>query len=227
MTSQPLILLVEDEAEIRRFVRSALEAEGYRVHESQQCERALIDAASRRPELVLLDLGLPDADGMVFLRRFRAWSQAPVIVLSARSDEPAKVGALDLGADDYLSKPFGVAELLARVRAALRRGKTGEHGSIVRFGEVLVDMGRRSVEKGGMPVHLTLMEYRLLELLARNAGALLSHRRLLQELWGPNALDNPHYLRVYMGRLRHKLEEQPARPRHLLTESGAGYRLVL
>lgn len=227
MSSQPLILVVEDEAGIRRFVRSALEAEAYRVHEAEQCARGLLDAAARRPELVLLDLGLPDADGMVFLREFRAWSQAPVIVLSARKEEAAKVSALDLGADDYLTKPFGVAELLARVRAALRRRKTGEHGSVLRFGEVVLDMGKRSVEKAGAPVHLTLMEYRLLELLARNAGSLLTHRRLLQELWGPNALDNPHYLRVYMGRLRHKLEDQPARPRHLLTESGAGYRLVL
>ena len=227
MTSQPLILVVEDEAGIRCFVRSALEAEAYRVHEAEQCARGLLDAAARRPDLVLLDLGLPDADGMVFLREFRAWSQAPVIVLSARKEEAAKVSALDLGADDYLTKPFGVAELLARVRAALRRRKTGEHGSVLRFGEVVLDMGKRSVEKAGAPVHLTLMEYRLLELLARNAGGLLTHRRLLQELWGPNALDNPHYLRVYMGRLRHKLEDQPARPRHLLTESGAGYRLVL
>jgi two-component system KDP operon response regulator KdpE len=226
MTSQPLILLVEDEAEIRRFVRSALQAEGYRVHESQQCARALTDAAARRPDLVLLDLGLPDADGMVFLGGFRAWSHAPVVVLSARQDEAAKVSALDLGADDYLTKPFGVAELLARVRAALRRRKTGEHGSVVRFGDVVVDMGRRLVRKGEATVHLTLMEYRLLELLAQNAGALLTHRRLLQELWGPHALDNEHYVRVYMGRLRHKLEDLPARPRHLLTESGAGYRLV-
>ena len=227
MKNQPLILLVEDEAEIRRFVRSALEAEGYRVHESEQCARGLTDAAARRPDLVLLDLGLPDADGMVFLREFRAWSHAPVIVLSARKDEAAKVSALDRGADDYLTKPFGVAELLARIRAALRRRKTGEHGSVVRFGEVVVDMGKQSVQKGGATVHLPPMEYRLLELLAQNAGALLTHRRLLQELWGPNALDNEHYVRVYMGRLRHKLEDQPARPRHLLTESGAGYRLVL
>ncbi len=227
MKTQHLILLLEDETEIRRFVRSALEAEGYRVHESPDCARGLIDAASRRPDLVLLDLGLPDADGMEFLRRFRGWSQAPVIVLSARSDETAKVAALDLGADDYLSKPFGVAELLARVRAALRRRVTGEQGSTLSFGDVVIDMGRQSVHRAGSAVHLTPMEYRLLELLARNAGALLTHRQLLREVWGPNALGNEHYLRVYMGRLRHKLEQQPARPRHLLTESGAGYRLVV
>lgn len=226
MKPQPLILLVEDEPEIRGFVRSALQAEGYRVHEAQQCARALIDAAARHPELVLLDLGLPDADGTQFLRRFRAWSQAPVIVLSARNDEGAKVGALDLGADDYLTKPFGVAELLARVRAALRRRGTTDEGTTLRFGDVVIDLARQSVARQGVPVRLTPVEYRLLEVLARNAGALLTHRRLLREVWGPHAVESPHYVRVYMGRLRHKLEPEPARPRHLLTESGAGYRLL-
>lgn len=226
MHSHPLILLVEDEQEIRRFVRSALEAEGYRVHESEQCARGLTDAAARRPELVLLDLGLPDADGMVFLRTLRAWSQMPVIVLSARRDEKAKVAALDLGADDYLTKPFGVAELLARVRAALRRHGTADQGSTMQFGDVSIDMVRQSVTKGGVPVRLTTLEYRLLALLARHPGALLTHRQLLLQVWGPNALDSEHYVRVYMGRLRHKLEDEPARPRHLLTESGAGYRLL-
>jgi two-component system KDP operon response regulator KdpE len=227
MKIQQLILLVEDDAEIRHFVRVALEAAGYRVHEASECRRGLVDAAARRPDLVLLDLGLPDADGMEFLRGLRAWSPAPVIVLSARNDEGAKVAALDLGADDYLTKPFSVNELLARVRAALRRRSTTEQGSVLQFGEIVVDMSKQSVLRQGVPVKLTAIEYRLLELLARNAGALLTHRRILQEVWGPNALDSQHYVRVYMGRLRHKLEHEPARPRHLLTESGAGYRLVL
>lgn len=226
MKSHQLIILVEDDAEIRHFVRVALEAAGYRVQEASECRRGLVDAAARRPDLVLLDLGLPDADGMEFLRGFRAWSPAPVIVLSARNDEGAKVAALDLGADDYLTKPFSVNELLARVRAALRRRSITEQGSVLQFGEIVVDMGKQSVLRQGVPVRLTAIEYRLLELLARNAGALLTHRRILQEVWGPNALDSQHYVRVYMGRLRHKLEHEPARPRHLLTESGAGYRLV-
>ena len=220
------ILIIEDEAEIRRLVRTTLEGEGHRVVEAQTVARALIDAAARKPDLVLLDLGLPDGDGVDFLSEFRGWSKAPVIVLSARTDELVKVRALDLGADDYLTKPFGVAELLARVRVALRRGASPDASPVVRFGDVTINMNRRAVDKAGEPVHLTAVEFRLLCALARHPGAVQTHRQLLREVWGPNAVEHGHYLRIYMGRLRHRLEDDPARPRHLLTETGVGYRFL-
>ena len=224
----PVILLVEDEKEIRRFVRMALETEGCRVIEAEGCKRGLIEAGTRKPELLILDLGLPDGDGVEFIRDLRGWSSMPVIVLSARSQEADKIQALDAGADDYLTKPFGVGELLARVRAALRRlshaGDTG--GTLVKFGEVSVDLVRRVVEKAGQPVHLTPIEYRLLALLINNTGKVLTHRQILREVWGPTYVESSHYLRVYMGHLRQKLEDDPTRPRYIITETGVGYRFV-
>jgi two-component system KDP operon response regulator KdpE len=226
MENRSTVLMVEDEADIRRFVRTALEAEGHRVYEASTCERGLIEAGTRKPDLVILDLGLPDGDGMDFLRAFRSWSKVAVIVLSARSDERVKVAALDLGADDYLSKPFGVAELLARVRVALRRHGAADTEGVVRFGTVTIDMNKRAVSKGGEAVHLTAMEFRLLCAMVRNPGAVLTHRQLLRDVWGPSAVENGHYVRVYMGRLRHRLEDDSAQPRHFLTETGIGYRFL-
>jgi two-component system KDP operon response regulator KdpE len=221
----PVVVLVEDEKQIRRFVRTALESEGCKVHEAQTGKQGLIEAATRKPDLVILDLGLPDLDGVAFLRDLRGWSRLPVIVLSARSDESDKIEALDAGADDYLTKPFGVGELLARVRAALRRGATRGGEPVVGFGDVRIDLANRNVERQGKTVHLTQIEYRLLAMLAANAGKVLTHRQMLLEVWGPSYVEHAHYLRIYMAQLRHKLEEDPARPRHLLTETGVGYRL--
>jgi two-component system KDP operon response regulator KdpE len=225
----PVALLVEDERQIRRFVRTALEAEGWVVHEAQNLRQGLIDAGTRKPDLVILDLGLPDGDGMEFLRDLRAWSQVPVIVLSARVGEEDKIEALDTGADDYLTKPFGVGELLARVRAAARRRLQAAlpAGALFEFGEVQVDLSLRIVHRGGKRVHLTPIEYRLLTLLIANAGKVLTHRQILREVWGPSHAEDGHYVRVYMGHLRQKLEQDPARPQHLLTETAVGYRLVL
>jgi len=221
-------VVVEDEPQIRRFVRTALEAEGWQVSEAPTAKQGLVEAGTRRPDLVVLDLGLPDGDGVDFLRDLRGWSTVPVIVLSARSDENDKIAALDAGADDYLTKPFGVGELMARVRVALRRGLgAGEAGSpVFRFGEIEVDRVARRVLRGGAPVHLTPIEYRLLGELMANAGKVLTHRQLLKAVWGPAHVEQSHYLRVYMGNLRQKLEADPAQPRHLVTETAVGYRLV-
>jgi len=225
----PLVLVVEDEQQIRRFVRAALEAEGCRVAETQTMAQGLIDAGTRKPDLVILDLGLPDGDGTRFVQDLRAWSNLPVLVLSARSTEYDKIGVLDAGADDYLTKPFSVGELLARVRALLRRSKAGgeSEGSTLRFGEVAVDMARRQVTRRGVPVHLTPLEYRLLRVLLANAGKVLTHRHLLRDVWGPAYVESSHYLRVYVGHLRQKLEDDPAQPRHFLTETGVGYRFQI
>lgn len=225
----PVVIIVEDEKQIRRFVRTALETEGCHVFEAETVHQALIEAATRKPDLVILDLGLPDRDGIDFIRDVRSWSELPVIVLSARSDEADKIAALDAGADDYLTKPFGVGELLARVRVALRRReKAKENGAmVVEFCGVRIDLVNRSVKRDGQPVHLTPTEYRLLTLLVRNAGKVLTHRQILREVWGPSHVESSHYLRIYMGQLRHKLEENPARPRCLLTEGGVGYRLAI
>lgn len=225
----PVVLVVEDDATIRGFVRSTLEGEGYHVAEAANCTRGLLEANAHRPDLVILDLGLPDRDGGEFVREFRAWSANPIVVLSARTNESEKVAALDGGADDFLTKPFGVAELLARVRAALRRAaRVGEAGQTqVRFGDVVVDLVGRRVTRGGENVRLTAVEFRLLAALAKQAGKLVTHRKLLVEVWGPNHAEDSHYLRVYMGHLRQKLETEPARPTHLLTETGVGYRLVM
>ena len=229
----PVALIVEDEPQIRRFVRAALEEEGWQVHEADTCRRGLIEAGTRRPDLVVLDLGLPDADGVELIRDVRTWSAVPIVVLSARADEADKIAALDAGADDYLTKPFGVGELLARVRANLRRGRSlpvdaaaGQAQGVFRFGNVEVDAGARLVRRGGQEVHLTPIEYRLLLTLASNVGRVLTHRQLLRAVWGPSHTEQNHYLRIYMGHLRQKLEEDPAQPRHLVTETAVGYRLV-
>jgi len=224
----PTAVIVEDEPQIRRFVRSALEAEGWQVFEAGTLKQGLVEAGTRRPELIVLDLGLPDGDGATYLQDLRSWSQTPVIVLSARSDEADKIAALDAGADDYLTKPFGVGELMARVRVAMRRAQSlGEAAAqVFRFGAVEIDLAARRVTRHGDEVHLTPIEYRLLGHLIANAGKVLTHRQLLKAVWGPSHVDSTHYLRVYMGNLRQKLEDEPAQPQHLLTETAVGYRLV-
>jgi two-component system KDP operon response regulator KdpE len=232
---QAIALIVEDEPSIRRFVRMALEAEHWQVHEADSVRQGLIDAGTRRPDLVILDLGLPDGDGVDYLRDLRSWSSVPVIVLSARTQEQDKIAALDAGADDYLSKPFGVGELMARVRVALRRQQQLQQGASsgapalteLEFGTVRVALAERRVYREGQLVHLTPIEYRLLTHLIANAGKVLTHRQLLKAVWGPAHVEQNHYLRVYMGNLRQKLEAEPANPRHLLTEPGVGYRLDL
>ena len=222
----PLVLVVEDEMQIRRFVRAALEGEGCRVAEAETMAQGLLDAGTRKPDLVILDLGLPDGDGVRFVHDLRAWSYLPVLILSARSTESDKIGVLDAGADDYLTKPFAVGELLARVRALLRRGKlAGETGSpVIRFGDVEVDLTRRQILRQGTPVHLTPIEYRLLCVMLANTGKVMTHRHLLRDVWGPSYVESNHYLRIYVGHLRQKLEQDPTQPRHLLTETGVGYR---
>ena len=224
-----VVLLVEDDRHIRRFLRTSLETEGWRVFEAETLRQGLVDAATRKPDLVIADLGLPDGDGVDLIRQVRTWSRVPVIVLSARSDEDDKVRALDAGADDYIEKPFGVSELLARVRANMRRQQTlreGGESSSVTIGDVEIDLAARVVKKAGAVVHLTPIEFRLLGVLVANAGRVLTHRHLLREVWGPSHVDDNHYLRVFMANLRHKLESDPAQPKMLLTETGVGYRLV-
>lgn len=223
----PVVLIVEDEPQIRRFVRAALESEGCQVHETDSVARGLIEAGTRKPDLLILDLGLPDGDGNELIRELRTWSGLPILVLSARTDEADKVQALDAGADDYLGKPFGIPELLARVRALLRRAHRGsEAGPVFAFGQIEVDLAQRLVRRAGETVHLTPIEYRLLTLLVANASRVLTHRQLLREVWGPNHVEHAHYLRVYMAGLRRKLEDDPTLPRHIRTESGVGYRFV-
>lgn len=224
----PVAIIIEDEKQIRRFVRDALASEGLQVFEAETVRQGLVEAGTRKPDIVILDLGLPDRDGIDFIRDLRGWSELPIIVLSARSDEADKIAALDAGADDYLTKPFGVGELLARVRVMLRhQEKTGGAGvNVVEFGAVRVDLVNRTVKRSGQAVHLTPIEYRLLTLLLRNAGKMLTHRQILREVWGPSHIESSHYSRIYMGQLRHKLEENPAQPRFFLTEAGVGYRLV-
>ncbi|AMB75103.1 two-component system response regulator KdpE [Pantoea ananatis] len=220
------VLIIEDEKEIRRFVRIALESEGLKVFDAETLQRGLIEAATRKPDLVILDLGLPDGDGKNFIGELRQWSTLPVIVLSARIDEQDKIDALDAGADDYLTKPFGIGELLARVRVALRR-HAGQHTDPkVSFADVTVDIAARRVLRAGEEVHLTPIEFRLLTTLLNNAGKVLTQRQLLSQVWGPNAVEHSHYLRIYMGHLRQKLEANPTQPVHLLTETGIGYRFM-
>lgn len=224
----PLALLVEDEPHIRRFVRAALEEEGWQVYEAATVKRGLIDAGTRKPDLVILDLGLPDGDGVDFIVDVRKWSAVPVIVLSARAGESDKIGALDAGADDYLTKPFSVGELQARVRATLRRRRQPDQGNggLLQFGDVTIDLKDRRVMKRGVAVRLTPTEYRLLSVMAGSEGRVLTAPQLLRSVWGPSHAEDGHYLRIYMGHLRHKLEDNPAQPRYLLTETGVGYRLV-
>ena len=229
----PTVVIIEDEPQIRRFVRSALEAEGWQVHEADTAKKGLTEAGTRKPDLLVLDLGLPDGDGLDVIRDVRGWSGVPIIVLSARSDELDKIAALDAGADDYLTKPFGTGELLARVRANLRRprnaasdGSALDDDPVFRFGEVEVDRTARIARRAGQEVHLTPIEYRLLSVLMANSGRVLTHRQLLREVWGPSHIEQSHYLRIYMGHLRQKLEVDPTQPQHLLTETAVGYRLV-
>jgi len=226
--NEPRILIVEDEANIRRFVRLTLAAEGYEVFEAATLQRGLIEAGTRRPDVLVLDLGLPDGDGIDLIRDLRAWASTPVIVLSARSDEADKIAALDAGADDYLVKPFGAGELLARVRAQLRRwlDRSGAGAPSIAFGDVAVDLVRRSVTRGGEALHLTPIEYRLLAHLVQHGGRVLTHLQLLRAIWGPGHSEDTHYVRVHMANLRKKIEADPSRPRHLLTEAGVGYRFV-
>jgi two-component system KDP operon response regulator KdpE len=223
----PVIVLIEDEPQIRRFLRATLGSHGYRLYEAGTAEDGLIEVASRQPDVVILDLGLPDVDGLHVIRRLREWSKVPIIVLSARGQDSDKVAALDGGADDYVSKPFAVGELLARLRVALRHAAAGESGEpTFTVGDLRVDQIKRQVQIEGRDVHLTPIEYRLLTLLVRHAGRVVSQRQILKEVWGPGQIQQTHYLRVYMGTLRRKLEKDPARPRYLLTEPGVGYRLA-
>ena len=225
----PMVLLIEDEVPMRRFLRAALASESYRLFEAATARDGLAEAASRNPDLILLDLGLPDADGIEVTRRLREWNTRPIIVLSARGQERDKIDALDAGADDYLTKPFSVPELLARMRVALRhaaRGPSGPEEPGFTTGELSIDRARRVVTVRGEEVHLTPTEYRLLLALAQHAGRVLTHRQLLREVWGPGRIGQDHYLRVYMAQLRAKIEKDPARPEYLRTEPGVGYRLV-
>ncbi len=229
MSKTATIIVVEDEAQIRRFLRTTLASEGYQVVEAESGKQGLAEAATRKPDLIILDLGLPDMDGVEVVRGVRAWSSVPVIILSARSQESDKISALDAGADDYLVKPFGVGELLARIRVALRHfsAVNGGQEGVFSVGDLQVDLVHRKVTVGGSEVHLTPIEYRLLTVLVKHAGKVLTHQLLLKEVWGPNYVERAHYLRIYMGTLRHKLEKDPARPRFLLTEVGVGYRLAV
>jgi two-component system KDP operon response regulator KdpE len=221
------ILVVEDEPEIRRFICATLAREGFESYEADGLARAAIESGTRRPDLAVVDLGLPDGDGVDLIRQLRTWTDMPVLVLSARGDEPQKVEALDAGADDYLVKPFGAAELLARVRAQLRRRALGADGSaVLGFGDVRIDRARRTVERSGENLHLTPIEYRLLVHLAAHPHSVLTHRQLLHAVWGPGHTEDSHYLRVYMAQLRKKVERDPAKPLHLVTETGVGYRFV-
>jgi len=225
---RPAILIVEDEPEIRRFLRAAFGVEGYRVVESTTGRRGSIDAGTHKPDLAIVDLALPDVDGIEVIRRIRQWSPMPIIVLSARVQERSKIEALDAGANDYVTKPFGMGELLARVRAALRRAVRSPSGeSILRFGNTVVDLEKRTAVRDEEEIRLTPIEFRLLAMLAKHLGMVVTHRHLLTVVWGPTHENDTHYLRIYMKQLRDKLEIDPVRPRHLLTETGIGYRLVL
>jgi two-component system KDP operon response regulator KdpE len=222
-----LILVIEDEPQVVRFLKASLASHGFKILEAPTGQRGLIEASAHVPDLVLLDLGLPDLDGVAVARRIREWSRVPIIVLSARGQERDKIEALDAGADDYLTKPFGVGELLARIRVALRHAATmGETGdAVVNVGDLRIDLGGHTVHRAEAEVRLTPIEFRLLAVLAKNAGKVVTQRQLLKEVWGPSAVGQSHYLRVYMAQLRHKLEAEPARPRLLVTEPGVGYRL--
>jgi two-component system, OmpR family, KDP operon response regulator KdpE len=225
--TRPTVLVVEDEPEIRRFLRATLEAEGYRIVESPSGRRGAIDAATHKPDIALVDLGLPDFDGIEVIRRIREWSGMPIVVLSARVHERSKIAALDAGADDYVTKPFAIGELLARIRAGLRHAVRPPSGArTLAFDDVAIDLEARTATRSGAQVHLTPIEFRLLGALARNAGRVVTQRQLLEEVWGPTHRDDTHYLRIYMKQLRDKLEKDPLRPRHLLTETGVGYRLA-
>lgn len=222
-----VVLIIDDEPQIRRLLRITLEANGYRVFDAATGQDGLVQAAQRRPDVILLDLGLPDLEGGEVLKRLREWTQAPVIILSVRDREDDKVAALDAGADDYVTKPFNSAELLARLRAALRHGQPQGVDAIFHAGNLEVDLARRLVRKSGEEVKLTPIEYSLLRLFVTHAGKVLTHRQLLTEVWGAKAIEQTHYLRVHIAHLREKLEANPAAPELIITEPAVGYRLVL
>lgn len=224
---KPVALVIDDEVQIRRLLRVVLESADYQVHEAETAAQGLTDAATRRPDVVLLDLGLPDSDGVNVLRRLREWSKVPVIVLSVRDDEEGKVAALDAGADDYVTKPFSSAELLARLRAAQRKTRPEEEISRFKSGDLIVDLTARVVTRAGQEVKLTATEYALLRLFVRHAGRVLTHRQILREIWGPKSEEHRQYLRVYVTHLRQKIERDPAAPELVKTEPGIGYRLEL
>jgi two-component system KDP operon response regulator KdpE len=225
--SQSVVLVIDDEVQIRRLLKISLEAAGYKVYEAANGQEGLAEAAQRRPDVVVLDLGLPDMDGVTVLKRLREWSQVPVVVLSVRDREDDKVAALDNGADDYLTKPFGTAELLARLRVAQRHAKPTADMAVFKVGQLEVDLPARLVKVNGQPVKLTATEYALLQLFVRHAGKVLTHRQILKEVWGPTYTEQTHYLRVYMTHLREKIEANPSEPELLVTESGIGYRLMV
>lgn len=227
MSDAPPVLVVDDELSIRRFLRISLETNSYRVYEAETGTAALAAAAQVRPEVIILDMNLPDMEGVEVLRRLREWTSTPVIILSVRDADRDKVAALDAGADDYLTKPFSTEELLARMRVARRHAQPATSEPVLMFGEVQIDLGRRVVTRNGEPVKLTPTEYALLRLLVQHAGRVLTHRQILKEVWGPQYVDETHYLRVYFGQLRQKLEANPAIPRLIITEPGVGYRLVV
>ena len=223
-----MVLIVEDDPDIRRVLRTSLGAEHYRIVESASGRRGNIDAATHKPDLAIVDLGLPDVDGIEVIRRLREWSSMPIVVLSARTQERMKIDALDAGADDYVTKPFGLGELLARIRAALRHAvRNGTPDSVLAFETAVIDLHKRTATRDGRDVKLTPIEFRLLAALARHVGLVVTHRQLLREVWGPTHERDTHYLRIYMKQLRDKLEADPVRPRHLRTEIGVGYRLVI
>ncbi|HZV34451.1 MAG TPA: response regulator [Verrucomicrobiae bacterium] len=223
----PVALIIDDEVQIRRLLKISLEANGYKVFEAANGELGLAEAAQRRPDIVVLDLGLPDMDGVTVLKRLREWSNVPVVVLSVRDGEDDKIAALDNGADDYLTKPFGTGELLARLRVAQRHSLPAPEAAVFQTGHLEVDLVARSVQVKGKPVKLTATEYALLQLFVRHAGKVLTHRQILKEVWGPTYQEQTHYLRVYMTHLREKIEETPSQPELLITESGIGYRLMI
>ncbi|PPC90002.1 MAG: DNA-binding response regulator [Methylobacter sp.] len=224
---QPVIVVIEDDPPIRRFLRTGLTTQGFTVYEAANGKQGIIEAGNRKPDLIILDLGLPDRDGVEVIKAIRAWSAMPIIILSARSNEDNKIKGLDAGADDYLTKPFGFGELLARIRVALRhanRSAAKDSGEIFNCGNLTLDFQQRTVSVDGKNVHLTPIQYRLLITLVKNAGKVLTHQQILKEVWGPSYQENDHYLRIYMSQLRHKLETDPAQPKFLLTELGVGYR---
>jgi two-component system, OmpR family, KDP operon response regulator KdpE len=224
---KPVALIIDDEAQIRRLLRVVLEGEGYQVHEAETGQQGLLEIASRRPAIILLDLGLPDLDGLEVLKRLREWSEAPVLVLSVRNDEQGKVAALDAGAEDYVTKPFSTPELLARLRAAQRKTRPEEETSVFKSGDLIIDLTARVVTRAGREIKLTATEYALLRLFVRHAGRVMTHRHILREIWGPKSEEHRQYLRVYVTHLRQKIERDPTAPELIRTEPGIGYRFGL
>ena len=226
--SRAIILIIEDEPEIRRFLRSTLSAVGHKIIEAASAGRGAIDAASHKPDLAIIDLGLPDFDGIELIKKIRTWSSMPILVLSARVQERAKIDALDAGADDYITKPFGVGELLARMRVALRHHTRASSGEIIlKLGESTINLKTRKAMRSEQELHLTPIEYRLINCLSKSLGMVVTQRHLLNEVWGPTHVKDTHYLRIYMKQLRDKFESDPLQPRHFITETGVGYRLVV